>query len=271
MSMSRRAERFFRSGIFRLLVLYLSLGLSASFVLPMNNAAHAGELVSSELRIKSAFWDDAVFPNIVDSGASTSPTSVFIANRTLPSTGVGSTPGPDGHHMHFFGNDFGRFDGAAPGQVGGDLRFFGDWGLGQNSIFFQPWTIGADVSTDFGNASPWTAGPASTSGGAWFVINPAGTSYVINTAGTAFVTQMAGPITAIGSNALTPSGNGSITVVAPMRFVRDPAAGGDPIPTVGAIGELTLVFAPEPSLVYSFGAGAILIFLLGRRRLMLNR
>ena len=56
----RRAKRVPRSVPRPLVILSLSLSLFASLMLTMSGMALAADLVSSELRITSAFWDDAV-------------------------------------------------------------------------------------------------------------------------------------------------------------------------------------------------------------------
>jgi hypothetical protein len=80
--------------------------------------------------------------------------------------------------------------------------------------------------------------------------------------GDPFNTLMADPFSGVGSNALSAGGGGTLKLVTPMKFDSSATLGFP----VRAIGELTLVFAPEPGLLGGFGAGAALLLVLGRRR-----
>jgi len=232
-------------------------GLAVLLLLGLHPAMiPAAELTYSELRIRTAFWDDAVFVNIVDSAEAASATSITVASRVYE---ISETPPPLGHHQHFYGNDAATLTASTPGQLGGDLRFYGDWGLRSQTVFYSGWAIGVETGTDIpghSTGNPWSLGPVTVEAGTWVTRFPEFTGDPINTI-------MADPFSGVGSNGLTPGGYGVLTLVTPMKFESVVAAG---LP-VRAIGELTLVFAPEPDVFAGFVAGAALLLGLGRRRL----
>lgn len=215
--------------------------------------AAAGQLTYAELRIWTPFWDVAIFPGIVDAAEAASDTSIVVDARSFE---IVRTPPPVGHHMHFYGNDAATLTGATPGQLGGDLRFFGDWEIGGQTVWYQPWTIGVPhVAPSGSTGDSWTVGTVTVQGGTWFTRFPTATGQTVGTV-------MTGLLSAMGTNALTESGYGMVTLVTPMTFVSLFV----PSIQVGAIGELRLIFAPEPGVGSAFAAGAALLLALGRRR-----
>jgi hypothetical protein len=108
-------------------------------------------------------------------------------------------------------------------------------------------TLGPGSST----GQPWTVGSVTVAGGTWITTFPTTISQTVGT-------LMTGLLSAVGSNSLDANGVGTVTLVTPMTFRSSFA----PFLPVGAIGELKLVFVPEPGLGSAFMLGAALVLVL---------
>jgi hypothetical protein len=226
-----------------LCAVWLSLWAAPSF---------AGLLQSAELRFKIHGIPDGVITGVGVSGEAASSTSVVV-DAGSGFQGV-TTQAVSAPHLDVAGNDAGSFSGTSPSALGGDLRFFGDWGpqgVSKQTVFFPLLEFGLSAvnvsGTAYAGAWPWTVGTTSV------------TSVSLRTPGGGLTP---GTVTGKGANNLTPLGSGTLVIVAPI-YLSSPGWGRAP---TGVIAELTLVFVPEPASSAMLAAGAILLAVFARRR-----
>lgn len=149
------------------------------------------------------------------------------------------------------------FTGSAPGNVGGNLAVqgvFNVYGIGTYPsggapLLSVPLVIG-------------TPNTLSKAGGGVALTVVAGSW----TAGTAAVTGVQtgygyGTVTAMGANALTPDGAGTLLLVSPVK-IADGVAG-----YTAAFGILSLTYVPEPGTFLLLGLGVAGLAALGRGRM----
>jgi hypothetical protein len=200
------------------------------------SGAAAGPLTSASLTIKLGTLPAATFPGVGVTGSATSALSASIGAGTgfagtvatlIPTT---AAPPLTGLTYVVTKNDAGTFTGTVPSKIGGAAAVYGSifveiaggplllvpLQLGApNTIFHAP---GGGLSVTAISAA-WTAGTAA--------LPPIGTA-------TTFTA------TAMGSNALTPGGQGTLVLVTPLRVITNLAG------VIPAFGTLTLTYVPEP-------------------------
>ncbi len=210
--------------------------------------ALAGILESATLRIRIKDLPDAVFVGSGVSGEATSWTSISIDAGSGIKGAV--TPAPLAPHLHIFGNSSGFFSGSTPSAIHGDMSFGGDWQPigGVQTVLYPPLQFGLTATTNLSSGATvfgfeWTVGAASL--------------------GTASLTTSPTPITLSGFNGLTAQVGGTLVMVTPMVLSSSmPCC----LPPTKAIGELTLVFVPEPGRATGLLAGGLLLAAMGWHR-----
>jgi hypothetical protein len=225
----------------------LFVGFVIGAVALLGSASQAAELSSATFRFGIGALPAAEFPGTGATGEATSNVaatlgagSAFVGNFTTTLTTMAAPPITKITIM-VTKNDAGNFSGAAPDQVGGTAKV---GGLGSKLLDVplnvgMPFTFTKSASGVAITAisAPWTAGVAEVTG---------------TTMGTA---------TAMGNNALTPNGSGTLTLVSPVKIltnINDPTA---------AFGTLELVYGvPEPALPLMALAGAATLAIAGARR-----
>jgi hypothetical protein len=172
----------------------------------------------------------------------------FVANATQPVSAI---------YVYVQNNAAGNFTGGVPGTVGGAALFTGmaTVFVGGGALAVIPLAIGAP-GVNFVTVTK--------KGACTFCLTAIGASW---TAGTGAITNVAtslgGPlqnITVMGNNALSPGGNGVLTLVSPSKVITNLTG---PIPLVSV---LTLNYVPEPGTLLLLGAGVAGLAALGRKR-----
>jgi len=154
------------------------------------------------------------------------------------------------------------FTGTAPGNVGGNLAIegvanvygIGGFPGGGAPLLPVPLKVGtpSTVSKSPGGvtitaiSAGWTAGTAVVVG--------------VTTTTPSNATNPSGSVTLMGANALTPGGNGSLVLVAPIKLITHVAG------NLAAFGVLSLTYVPEPGTALLLGLGVAGLAALGRRR-----
>jgi len=161
-------------------------------------------------------------------------------------------------------NAAGVFKGTAPGNVHGGALFTGGanvYGLGGAKLLALPLKLGVPgtgfaTKTNKGKialavttiGASWTAGVKQIKG----VIAPTTMGGTIKN----------GTVTVAGNNALTPGGNGTLTLVSPGKVLTSLSAS----PAIASPGFLTLTFVPEPGTLLLLGSGIAGLVVIGRRQ-----
>lgn len=233
--------------------------VAAALLLLAPGPAAAGPLSAASLTITSpSFLPPLAFPGAGASGSAASPTSVSLAggsafNGTATAFVAGTIPATT-LQLVLSGNGAGSFSGT---PLVGTATFAGLLQLqafGGLTITTVPVAIGQPGTTTRAFILP--------TGGL-----PAGIRLQFNgwTAGTATVVTTGGVHTAMGANALSPGGVGSLSLVSPIAIDSFFTLPG-PVPNGVAFANLQLVFVPEPGTLLLTLWGATCLGLVGRRR-----
>jgi hypothetical protein len=149
------------------------------------------------------------------------------------------------------------FTGTTPAKVGGSLAIegvanvygIGGFPDGGPPLLSIPLLIG-------------TPNTIVKSGGPGVVITAIAAGWTVGTASVTGLTGTVMTVTEMGSNGLTPGGQGTIVLVTPIRILTN--TGGGPI---AAFGLLTLTYVPEPGTLLLLGFGVAALAAAGQRRL----
>jgi hypothetical protein len=235
------------------------LGFLAACAIASATAASAAPLASASLGFVLGALPPTVFPGAGATGTATGQLSAslgagnaFAGAFTTPSPTTAAPP------ISYFQvvvtkNAGGIFTGTTPGNVGGDLSIqgaanaygLGGFGGGGAPLLSVPLNIGTPNTITVGAggvnvtaiAAGWTAGTAAVTG----------------------LTGTATTVTMMGSNALTPGGQGTLVLVTPVKVLTNIAG------QLAAFGTLTLTYVPEPGTLTLVALGVVALAAAGRR------
>jgi hypothetical protein len=238
------------------------LGLATATAIAAATAASAAPLSSASLALTFASFPTLVFPGAGGTGTATSSLSASLGgsgvfNGALTSP-VPTTAAPPLTHYGFVitKNGVGTLTGTTPGNVGGELSIQGTanvWG-----ICSQPLPACKPLLS-----VPLNLGTPNTvfSGGGGVSVTAISAAW---TAGTAVVTGLTltngTTATVMGSNGLTPGGQGTLVLVTPIKVLTN-IAGALPL-----FGSLTLTYVPEPSTLVLVALGVTALAVAASRR-----
>jgi hypothetical protein len=233
-----------------------TLPLAVPLAVLVGSAAHAGPLASATLTVEAA-GISTTFPGVGATGTATSATSAALGAGAAfvgTDTGFGGTLPSIAKAQGVVGlNGAGLFLGASPSDVGGSAPFdFTEYLYATPSAAtpflriggFRP--LGIDTAyTVMGSGLSWSVWGAPWSAG-------------VVTLGDIFGGTVTPVLKVTGMNSLTPSGAGTLTLVAPLKASFTT---GNIVPVVAT---LTLNYIPEPGTALLLGLGALAIARLGR-------
>ena len=233
----------------------LFVGFVIGAVALLGSASQAAQLSSATFRFGLGALPPANFPATGATGEATSDVaatvgagSAFAGAFTTTLTTMAAPPITKITVM-VTKNDAGNFSGATPDQVGGTAKFGGAsgvFGLG-SKLLDVPLNVGA----------PFTF-TKSASGVAITAVSAPWSAGTVQVTGVGGATPT---VTAMGNNALTPNGGGTLTLVTPVKVTTN-INGVTP-----AFGTLELVYgAPEPALPLMALIGAATLGIAGARR-----
>jgi hypothetical protein len=227
------------------------LALATACAIAFATAASAAPLASASFGFVLGALPPTVFPGVGATGTATGQLSAsldagsaFAGAFTTPSPTTAAPP-ISAFQIVVTKNAGATFTGTAPGNVGGNLSIKGAanlYGLGGfpgggPPLLSIPLNIGTPNTISVGAggvnvtaiAAGWTVGTAAVTG----------------------LTGTATTVTMMGSNALTPGGQGTLVLVTPVKVLTNIAG------QIAAFGTLTLTYVPEPGTLALVALGMV--------------
>jgi hypothetical protein len=234
--------------------------IAAALSLIQGDAAQAGVLSNAKLTLHVWELPAAEFSAVVAAGVSVSDTEFYVDSGTeffaaTTVTNTSTTLYASGLHLHLYNALTGTFTGITRSAIAGTMPIRGDWGPGNQTIWWPKMTLGTPttVNSPYGNgwsivANGWTVGQAVISG-----VTTLTPGFFNDTATTEIYT---------GSNGLTSLGGGTIQMVSPTVF-HTSDYWYDPT-TVAGFAVLELTYVPEPASLVMLLSGSLLLLILAR-------